>query len=127
MQRFQGLLMTMAICTKCGEKKLGALTACRGCRFEPTDTVDQAKSMLLSDHHLSPKELETASQSLRHGQPPIFDEASIKEMVEIMDISKPTYILGVRKTSWIMIGIAIVIGSLFGTCVVTLIAFLDRK
>ena len=110
--------MTMAICIKCGGKKLGALTPCSDCRFEPVECEDQAKSMLLSDHYLSSPELENASNKLKQGQSIGFDAASVQELAEALALFKPTYLLGVRTTSWMTLGVAIVIGVLFGSCLV---------
>lgn len=117
--------MTMAICLKCGGKKLGALTPCAVCRFEPVESIDQAKSLLLSDHYMAPSELDGASEKLKSGEPMAFGDVSVRELADAMKIMTPTHILGVGRTSWIILGIAIAIGTAFGACLVTIFRLLD--
>lgn len=60
--------MTVAVCIRCGSQKVGAWTYCSGCRFEPSTNVEKAQSVILSDHHISPEDLEKVAAQLRAGQ-----------------------------------------------------------
>ena len=45
--------MTVAVCVKCGGMKVGALTWCPVCEFQPgndSENDDDLYSMILSDH-----------------------------------------------------------------------------
>ena len=61
--------MTLAICTKCGSKKWGALTACAHCGFDPASNEDRAKAVVLSDHHFSHEVLEEIGSQIQNGEP----------------------------------------------------------
>lgn len=64
--------MTLAVCVRCGEKKLGALTWCPHCGFEPgndADNDDDLYSMILSDHYFSADDLERFSAGMKQGHP----------------------------------------------------------
>ena len=116
--------MTMAICMKCGGRKVGALSQCGHCGFEPEQPQDRAKSLLLSDHNLSPTELQDASGRIERGERISFDDAALRKLATGLVFVQPKCILGVRKTSWIALGIAIAIGVLVGTCFTTLFRLL---
>ena len=72
--------MTVAVCMKCGARKVGALTACRECGFEPSTYEDQAKSIALSDHYIAITELSAKGAKIKAGERPVFDETFIDEM-----------------------------------------------
>ena len=64
--------MTLAVCAKCGAKKIGALTWCPACKFEPgddSDNDDDLYSMILSDHYFSAQRLEEFSEGMQAGGP----------------------------------------------------------
>jgi hypothetical protein len=110
--------VTLAVCIKCGNKKLGALTPCRQCGFVPEAAEDQAKSIFLSDHNLSSEKLSDASVRIGRGESVGYDDAALSNLAKQIPMTEPKYILGVRRTSWIALGIAIIIGVLFGSCLV---------
>jgi hypothetical protein len=110
--------VTLAICIKCGNKKLGALTPCHRCEFVPEDSEDQAKSTLLSDHNLSSEELSDASDRIGRGEPFVYDDAAVSDFAKQIHMTEPRHMLGVRTSSWIALGIAVVIGVLMGSCFV---------
>ena len=112
--------MTLAVCINCGHTKLGALTPCRRCGFLPKDAVEQARSMLLSDRKLSPHELRTAAERIGRGEPVVFDEAAVKDWANMIPAEEPAYIFGVRRSSWLALGVATVLGILLGSCFVGL-------
>jgi hypothetical protein len=60
--------MTQAICMRCGARKIGALTPCPECRFDPATPEEKARSIVLSDHHLDPLSLENAAKAIRAGE-----------------------------------------------------------
>ena len=110
--------MTQAVCIKCGHQKLGALTPCLQCRFSPEEAEDQAKSILLSDHHLEPAQLEELSKRIQRGEPLSFDGASLRELKYDLPVGDSRYVLGVRLSSWIALGIAIFLGLVLGGCLI---------
>jgi hypothetical protein len=59
--------MTVAVCFKCGEFKLGALTPCPSCGDFPAERSDIVTSVALTDHYLSNPELEEARQRIKTG------------------------------------------------------------
>ena len=64
--------MTLAVCVKCGATKLGALTWCPGCEFQPgsdPDNLDDLYSMILSDHNFDAAELDRFSKGMKAGMP----------------------------------------------------------
>ncbi len=56
-----------AVCQRCGADKPGPLVPCRSCTHVPVGE-ERTLAWLLSDHHLSPKELEEAARRLRGGE-----------------------------------------------------------
>jgi hypothetical protein len=75
--------VTVAICIKCGERKHGALTVCPRCRFDPTDTVDRAKSMIVTDHFLSVEDLHGIGERIRSGQSVTYPQDAIDEYAKL--------------------------------------------
>lgn len=65
--------MTIAMCIECGKEKFGAFSPCDRCGFEPTSIIEQAKSVLLSDHHQSRGELKKVGKIIESGQPITYD------------------------------------------------------
>ena len=64
--------MTRAVCVKCGAQKIGALTWCPNCKFQPgndPDNLDDLYSMILSDHSFDAAELDRFSEGMQSGMP----------------------------------------------------------
>jgi len=80
--------MTIAICTECGKEKFGAFSPCDRCGFAPTSITEQAKSVLLSDHHHNRAELDEFSKAIEAGQPVAYNPAVLalnERVFECMD------------------------------------------
>ncbi len=56
-----------AVCQRCGADKPGPLVPCRTCTHVPVGE-ERTLAWLLSDHHLSPKDLEEAARRIRRGE-----------------------------------------------------------
>ena len=56
-----------AVCQRCGADKPGPLVPCRTCTHVPVGE-ERTLAWLLSDHHLSPKDLEEAARRIRGGE-----------------------------------------------------------
>lgn len=56
-----------AVCQRCGADKPGPLVPCRSCDHVPTGE-ERTIAWLLSDHHLSPSDLEAAAGRIRAGE-----------------------------------------------------------
>ncbi|QSQ21059.1 hypothetical protein JY651_38580 [Pyxidicoccus parkwayensis] len=84
--------MTLAVCVRCGESKVGAFTPCARCGLDPaahgTDKELQAKSLLLSDRFFPGGELEAMGQRIRAGQGVDFDSAKLAELLEELKTQK---------------------------------------
>ena len=102
--------MTIAICVRCGEQKSGAFAPCPSCAYDPARELDrrvQAKTMWLSEHHLSPEALTKISRQLKAKQLVAFDEKMIDELVlqlrtqQIPIISGPP--AGASRLLWILL------------------------
>lgn len=59
--------MTMAVCIRCGADKFGAWTPCTACDFTPESDEEMAKSVILSDHHITTAGLKQVSALLKSG------------------------------------------------------------
>src|SRR6516165_3078794 len=106
--------MTLAICIRSGEKKIGALTRCAKCGFKAEQTVDQARSLLLTDHYLAHAELETLAQKLKCGEQVQFDEASLSELAQTLEQfpDRAKMPLGCYIVTWTPVVIVIVLALL---------------
>jgi hypothetical protein len=82
--------MTVAVCIRCGAMKLGALTPCPECQFDPEANEDKAKAMVLTDHFLPQQELETISKRIKTSQPVTYPEDTIDEYVKFFE-ENPNY------------------------------------
>lgn len=60
--------MTQAVCLKCGESKIGALTPCFNCGFDPKTPEDKARSIVLSSHHMDATSLQNAAKAIQAGE-----------------------------------------------------------
>jgi hypothetical protein len=70
--------MTIALCLNCGEQKIGAFSPCPHCQFTPKTEEEWTKSLLMSDHHVTIEELETAGEKITNGEELEFDEQALK-------------------------------------------------
>src|SRR3954451_14423021 len=97
--------MTIAVCTRCGAKNVGAFTACRACGFDPETPEEMARSLLLSDHNLPRDQLEAVARKIRAGEPIPFDEAACAGLAE--DLRRhPEWIevpLGCTIIPWVLV------------------------
>jgi hypothetical protein len=76
--------MTMAMCMKCGAEKFGAWVGCPKCGFVPATDVERAKSIALSDHHLSKEDLLQAGATIASGQEIKFEGEGFENIVRSM-------------------------------------------
>ena len=58
--------MTYAICSKCGQDKIGALTPCQNCRFRPSSEQEIDFAIILSDHYILPRELKKIGEKINN-------------------------------------------------------------
>lgn len=78
--------MTIAVCTGCGRKKFGAFCRCDHCGFTPSSEEDRAKSVMLSDHHYTPFELDILSKSIQSGKKITYDTATLAEYEKTLSL-----------------------------------------
>jgi hypothetical protein len=107
--------MTYAVCIKCGEGKFGALVPCLKCGFTPGSPSDQARSILLSDHHADKATLDAAGAKLRAGESLEFDEPGIARMaVELEESARhpPRGFRGCAVFMWVLLGIVVALSAL---------------
>ncbi len=71
--------MSHAICIKCGASKFDALTQCEECHFQPSESRDCARSVLLSEERYSRFELDRIAEALRAGRHIVYDPEEILE------------------------------------------------
>ena len=111
--------MNHAICLKCGTGKAGALGQCPRCGFQPQDSDDKAKSILLSDRCAKMPLLEKVGRRIASGEKMKFDEADVLKISDALEavpkVAKKVAGLTVRQ--WIIFGTAAVAGIAFGFCV----------
>jgi ribosomal protein L40E len=80
--------VTIAICIQCGTRKFGAFSPCAKCGFTPTASAEQAKSVLLSDHHHTRDELDQLGRTIQSGHPIVYDATALalnERVFECMD------------------------------------------
>ncbi len=77
--------MTVAVCIRCGAMKHGALTPCAECQFDPEENEDKAKAMVLTDHLLPLRELETISNRIKTGEPVTYPKETIDEYIKTFE------------------------------------------
>jgi hypothetical protein len=113
--------VTLAVCVQCGHPKVGALVGCGHCSFEPTTPTDQARSILLSDRHLSPDALHDAGAQIQlHGAPPL-DERAVEAIAAQLAASGPLVMpLGCRIAVWtpvvLMVALLVFVVVLYAHC-----------
>src|SRR6516225_5328548 len=69
------MLMTHAVCFKCGEIKWGAFNGCRQCQAMPRADDELMLSLAFTDHHFEPDKLQQISQSIKDGITPQLTDA----------------------------------------------------
>jgi hypothetical protein len=104
--------MTRAICIRCGTEKVGALTPCAGCGFDPESLEDRARSVVLSDHHLSPADMESAAAEIRAGSTPDLPEDLVAGYLESLKNPPSTKGAGIFII-WFMLGALASLGVMF--------------
>jgi hypothetical protein len=57
--------MTLAICMKCGVRKIGALTKCKNCEFIPVSEREVEISLILTDHFIRYQDLRSIGDILK--------------------------------------------------------------
>ncbi len=77
--------MTVAVCTKCGVIKHGALTPCLKCQFDPELNEEKAKAMILTDHFLCKEELEKISKRIQNDQPVTYPDDIVQEYIQVLE------------------------------------------
>ena len=70
--------MAQAICIECGTMKRGALTPCPSCGFQPRDTEEQAKAMMLTETVLRRGQLAELADRRQRGEPWNFDRKIVE-------------------------------------------------
>ena len=111
--------MTLAICLECGGEKRGALTPCAACGFTPSTEEERARSMLLSDRHMTSEQLATNGALISSGAAPDLGDAPVDEMAALIR-ENPDLLempLGCRIAVWIplvvLIILLVVVGALY--------------
>jgi hypothetical protein len=105
--------MAVAICIKCGNTKATPLAFCPHCGFIPKDPHDQARSILLSDAHRTSVELDAAATDIRNRQILIFEPTELQPVLDALRRDRAARgLFGIRKSTWLMIGITVVAGAL---------------
>lgn len=74
---YPDVVMNLPVCLSCGARKFGPWLDCPVCGFRPTNPVERAKSMFLSEQYLDAVSLGTASSLIRHRAEPQFDSLSL--------------------------------------------------
>ncbi|WP_044890165.1 hypothetical protein [Myxococcus hansupus] len=109
--------MSLAVCVRCGNSKVGAFTPCSGCGLDPaaygTDRELQARSMLLSDRYLPGGELEELGRKLRKGEPVTYDAGLLAQITEELRTQKLPILSrtssGGSVVLWTAVGAALVL------------------
>jgi hypothetical protein len=104
--------MGRAICIKCGGKKQRPLHFCPHCGFVPKELHDQARSIILSDEHRTPIELDAAASDIRRRQILLFDPAELQQVLAELEQERSIRLLGIRRSTWLIIGAAALAGAL---------------
>jgi len=69
--------VTIAVCIKCGQRKFGAFTLCERCSFEPSNVLELAKSIYLSDHNFPMDQLDAFALTIAVGEPVEYDPIAL--------------------------------------------------
>ena len=89
------ILMTHAVCFKCGEMKWGAFNRCGQCQAMPRTDDELMSSLAFTDHHFEPDKLQQMSQSIKNGETPQLTNAwkeqlapAIEEVKRVIGIGR---------------------------------------
>ena len=104
--------MARSICLKCGHSKGAPLEFCPHCGFVPTELHDQARSILLSDEHRTPAQLAEAARDIRGHRILMFDANELQSVLARLERDRAMHFLGLRKSTWIIIGAALTAGAI---------------
>lgn len=108
--------MTIAVCMRCGARKVGALTSCGRCAFAPSDHRDKARAMLMSDRHLPIDQLDAIAERIRAGLPVTLPDDAVAWYLELLEEGAP------RSSKLPRVGVAVLVVA----AVATLVYFLLR-
>ena len=102
--------MTRAVCIQCGASKHGALTLCTTCSFQPATPEEQAKAIILSDHHMSASALTEAGEQLASGKQFHMDPELVAAYAnEIRENPGLTSAPGCRLAIYVLVGAVLVL------------------
>ncbi|HEY8211477.1 MAG TPA: hypothetical protein VIG99_28530 [Myxococcaceae bacterium] len=104
--------MTLAVCLRCGGKKVGAFTVCPGCGFEPKSQDESARSLLLSDHYLKPADLEEAGARIARGEDVSPPPELLAQVVQLIEVEKLKPGLGCTVVMWIPVVVMLALAGL---------------
>lgn len=114
--------MTQAICLRCGESKMGALTQCFNCSFDPKSPEEKARSIVLSDHHMNATSLENAAKAIQAGEAiPIPDDLIASYVKTIETTPDP------RGAGCFAAGFLLSLGVLGTAAVASVVAFIGGR
>lgn len=105
--------MPTAICLKCGHKKDAPLAFCPHCGFIPKELHDQARSILLSETHRTPVELDAAAHDIRRRQILIFEPTELQPVLNSLQHDR-TARAEARARTGRVIALALLAGLLAG-------------
>lgn len=105
--------MTLAVCVRCGNSKVGAFTPCGGCGLDPaahgTERELQARTLLLSERYLPGGELEEMGRKIRKGEPVSYDAGLLAQITEDLRTQKLPIISksspGLSVALWTVVGV----------------------
>lgn len=109
--------MTIAVCLKCGAQRIGALTRCAGCTYDPVtdpDRRNQAKSLWLSDHHLSPQALAAVAAQLKAGTAVAWNEPLLDTLVTQLETQQNPLLKAPIGCSYVAWGLVALMLGLLG-------------
>lgn len=109
--------MTLAVCVRCGNSKVGAFTPCTGCGLDPaahgTERELQARSLLLTERYLPGGELEEMGRKIRKGEPVSYDAGLLAQITEDLRTQKLPIVskssAGCSVALWAVVGVLLVL------------------
>ena len=107
--------MTVAICIRCGSRKHGALTPCPNCQFDPSEDVDKARAMILTDHILSIEDLEGLGERIRNGQAVVYPEDTVAEYVRLFEqgADRPPWAIKYVRYGCLIVGLLLALVAVY--------------
>ncbi|AEI63338.1 hypothetical protein [Corallococcus macrosporus] len=114
--------MSLAVCVRCGNSKVGAFTPCAGCGLDPaahgTERELQARSMFLTERYLPGGELEAMGRRIREGEPVTYDAGLLAQITEELRTQKLPIV------SKVPTGLSIVVWTVVGVLLALAVGFL---